>query len=124
MRNTEGLAAGIYEFAFERVFGRKGHGMQEQMQLAEFFADGFENVRDFLVLGHVTRQEEGVRAEGPGEFGDVFLHAVALIREREPGAFPRPRLRDGPGNGSLVGNAKDDAEFSLKQWHNGKLLSR
>ena len=111
------LAAGVHEFAFQRGLGRERHRVQEQMQPAEFFADGFEDTGDFLVLRHVARQDERVRAERAGEFRDVFLDAIALIRERELRAFARPRLRDGPGNGALVGDAEDDSEFSVKQWH-------
>src|SRR5208282_4044497 len=87
------------------------------MQPAEFFADGFKDAGDFIVLRHVARQDERVRAKRTGEFRDAFLDAIALIREHEFRAFARPRLRNGPGNGALVGDPKDDSEFSLKQWH-------
>ena len=103
------LAAGVHEFSFERGLGRERHRMQEQMQLAEFFADGFEDTGDFLVLGHVARQDERVRAKRAGEFLDVFLDAIALVREREFRALARPRLRDGPGNGALVGNTENNS---------------
>ena len=107
--NAKRLAAGVHEFPFERGLGRERHRVQEQMQLAEFFADGFEDAGDFLVLRHIARQDERVRAELAGEFRDVFLDAVALIREREFRAFARPRLRDGPGDGALVGDTEDNS---------------
>ena len=112
--NAERLAAGVHEFAFERGLGRERHRMQEQIQLAEFFADGFEDAGDFLVLRHVARQDERVRAKRAGEFLDVFLDAVALVGEREFRALARPRLRDGPGDGALVGDTEYNSEFSVE----------
>jgi hypothetical protein len=105
------LAAGVHKFSFERGLGRERHRVQEQIQPAEFFADGFEDAGDFLVLRHVARQDERVRAKRAGEFLDVFLHAVALVREREFRALARPRLRDGPGNGALVGDTENNSFF-------------
>jgi hypothetical protein len=43
---------------------------------------------DFLVLGHVARQDQRVRAERAGEFLDVFLDAFALVGEGEFRARP------------------------------------
>ena len=76
-----------------------------------------EDAGDFLVLGHVARQDERVRAKRAGEFLDVFLEPLALVGERELRALARPRLRDGPGDGAFVGDAENDPGFSVKQWH-------
>ena len=107
--NAKRLAAGVHKFSFERGLGRERHRVQEQIQPAKFFADGFEDAGDFLVLRHIARQDERVRAERAGKFLDVFLDAIALIREREFRALARPRLRDGPGNGALVGNTENNS---------------
>ena len=114
MRNAIGFAAGIDEFALQSVLGRKGHGMQQQVQLAKFFAHGLEHLVDVFVLGHVAGQDHGVGAERAGQFLDVLLHPVALIGERQFGAFAGPSLGNGPGNGTFVGHAEDDSSFSCK----------
>ena len=44
---------------------------------------------DILVPGDVAGQNEGVRAEGAGEFLHVFLEPLALVGEGERGPFPR-----------------------------------
>ena len=71
--NAERLTAGVHKFPFERGLGRERHRVEEQMQPAEFFADGFEDFGDFVVLRHIARQDERVRAKRAGEFRDVFL---------------------------------------------------
>ena len=38
VRDAEGLAAGVDEFAFQRVLGRERDRVQQQMQLAKLFA--------------------------------------------------------------------------------------
>ena len=92
--------------------------MQEQIQFTEFFADAFENICDFVVLRHVAWQNQSIRAKSSREFRDIFLHALTLISEREFRAFARPRLRDGPRDGTFVGDAEDDPGFSVEHWHN------
>jgi hypothetical protein len=114
VRHAEGFAAGVHEFTLQRVLGRERHGMEHEMQFAKFFAHLVEDACDVVVLGHVAFQDEGVRAEGTGEFLDVFLQAFALIGEGEFGALAGPGLGDGPGDGALVGDAKDDPDFSRK----------
>jgi hypothetical protein len=114
MRHTERLTARVHEFAFQRVFRRIGNRVQQQVQLAKFFADGLEDARDVFILGHVARQNQGVAAERASEFLDVFLEAFALISERQFRALARPRLRDGPGDGAFVGDAEDNPSFSVK----------
>ena len=112
MRHAERLAAGVHELAFQRVLGRERHRMQQQMQLAELFADRLEHAGDVVVLGHVARQDERVGAERAGEFLDVFLEPLALVGEGELGACAVPRLRDGPGDGAFVGDAEDNSQFA------------
>ncbi len=109
------LAVRVHKPAFQRGFGRERNGVQEQIQPAEFRADFAEHMGDVFILCHIARHNQRVRAERAGEFLDVFLHAVALVGEREPGAFPGPRLGDGPRDGALVGDAEDNSRFSCKQ---------
>ena len=112
MRDAKGLAAGVDELAFQRFLRRKGHRVQQQMQLAELLADRLEDAGDLLVLGHIAGQDQRVGAERAGQFLDVFLEAFALVGEGELRARLVPGLRDGPGDGAFVGDAEDDSEFS------------
>ena len=114
MRDTKCFTGGVHKFAFQRFFGSERHGMQQQMQLAEFFGHRLENVGDFFVARDVARKDQSVRAESAGKFLDVFLEPFALVSEREFGSGLVPCLRDGPRNGAFVGDAEYDSEFACK----------
>ena len=114
MGEAESLAAGIDELAFQRLLGRKGDGMKEQMQAAEFFADRSVNIRDVFIFGDVAGDQKRLCAERAGEFLDVILQPLALVSEGQARARLVPGLGDGPGDGAFVGHAKDDSEFTRK----------
>ena len=70
--------------------------------------------RDVLILRHIARHDERVRAERAGEFFDVFLESFALVGEGEHGAGLVPGLRDGPRDGAFVGDAEDESDFACE----------
>ena len=84
------------------------------MEFAEFLADFGEDAGDVFVFGDVAGHEEGIGAEGGGEFLDVFLEAFALVGEGKARAGLVPGLGDGPRDGAFVGDAEDDPGFSFK----------
>jgi hypothetical protein len=88
--------------------------MEQQMELAEFLAGLRKHRGDFLVLGHIARQDQGVGTESGGQFLDIAFESFALIGESERGAGLAPGLRDGPGDGPLVGHAENQPDFSSK----------
>ena len=49
-----------------------------------------------------------------GQVLDVLEQAFALVGQREARAVARKRLRNRPGDGPLVGDPKDDSEFSCQ----------
>ncbi len=112
MRDAEGLAAGVHEIGFEGLLGREGHGVQEQVQLAELRSHLGEDAGDFVVAGDIAGQDQGVGSKSAGEFLDVFLEPLALVGEGEFRARLVPGLRDGPGAGAFVGDPEDDPKFS------------
>ena len=88
--------------------------MQDQIEPAETFFHRCENTPDLVVAGDVAREDQGVRAKGAGEFLNVFLQSIALIREREFGPFAMPRLRDRPRDGTFIGHAEHDPELAVE----------
>ena len=64
----------------------------------------------------VARVEHGARQRGR-ELFDVLLEPVALVREREPHPGARERLRDGPGDRALVGDAEDEPVLAVEEAH-------
>ena len=57
--------AGVDEFTFQRLFRGESHGMQQQMEPAEFPADLIKNPVDFLVLGDIARQQQVSAPKAP-----------------------------------------------------------
>src|ERR1035441_7274054 len=80
--NAEGLAAGVDEFAFEGFLGRERYRVQQQVQFAKLVAYGLEDAGDLIILGDITRQNQGVGAKRTGQFLHVILEPLALISER------------------------------------------
>ena len=114
MGDAEGLAAGVDEFAFQRLAGGEGDGVEEQVKLAEFLGGLGKDGGDFIVFGDIAGQNQSVGAEGGGEFLDVGFETFALVGEGEGGARLVPGLGDGPGDGTFVGHAKHQPDFSSK----------
>ncbi len=109
-----GLAAGVDKFAFQRLARSESDRVEKQMKFAEFPGGLRKNGSDFLVLGDIAGQNQSVGAEGGGEFLDIGLEPFALVGESEGGAGLMPGLGNGPGDGTFVGHAEHQSDFSVK----------
>ena len=69
---------------------------------------GEESV-DLVILRDIAWIKRNVAAELAHEFFDIFFKSLALVVEDQLGPCPMPRLRKGPGDATLVRDAKDDA---------------
>src|SRR5690348_6030218 len=90
--------------------------MDEGVELAaEEFADFLKCRVDLLVALHVA--ENGGRVGNLlGQFLDIFFHAF-LVGKNKLRAFAGECLRDGPANGTMVGDTGNEYLFSFKQGH-------
>src|SRR5205814_2596144 len=70
-------------------------------------------IGELLIARHVARCNEWV-LQRRRELADVFLEALARIRQREARARRGGGLRDRPRDRSLVGDADDQSLFSRK----------
>jgi hypothetical protein len=88
--------------------------VEQQIQFAEFLANLREDARDFIVARDITGYKQCISAKRAGQFLHIFLQPLPLVGEREFGARLGPGLCDGPGNRTLVCDAKDDARFAFQ----------
>ena len=93
--------------------------MEQQVQLPETFADLLEYVRNILIARYVTRQYQGVLAKVPGQFFDIILEPLTLVRESEFGSRLMPGLGNGPRDGPFVRHPKNDSELVLEYSRHG-----
>ena len=96
--------------------------MHDEIETAKFLVDGRGERGNLIVVGHIARENERI-LEFLGELADVFLEPLGRIRQREPGALGIERLRNAPGNGSAIGDADDETEFSCER-HRSRRRSR
>src|SRR5262249_10953891 len=111
---AKGLPARRDELTFEGLFWGKRNGVKQQMDFSKFVPDGFEYLRNLLIFGDITGQDEGVGTKRAGEFFDILFKPFSLICEREARARFRPGLRNSPGNGALVSHSKDNSDFTFQ----------
>jgi hypothetical protein len=90
--------------------------VDERVEAAEVALDAREDGADLRVRRHVARVQDGA-GQGGGELFHVLLQALTLVRERQPHARGRQRLRDRPRDGALVGDAEHDARLAVEQFH-------
>src|SRR6266567_5351403 len=98
MGHPKSLAAGINEFALERVLRRKGHRVEKQMQFAELFGRRLKDGRNVLVPSNIAGQNQSFESKSAREFFNIFFQTFALISEGEPRSGLVPGLRDRPGD--------------------------
>ena len=88
--------------------------MDHEIELAPFGLEFIEHRidgRDILdIAGHHQRG-----ADAFGERPDALAERLTLIGEGQFGPMLRQHLRDAPGNRILVGDAHDEAAFSLHE---------
>ena len=121
MRGLESVARGVDEVVLQIFARREGDGVDERVEPAELLADFAEHAVDLGVVGDVARQDERVR-HGRAELFDVLLQPLALIGEGQPHPLARQRLRDGPGDGALVGDAENDSGLPFQQRHDARCI--
>jgi hypothetical protein len=69
---------------------------------------------DLGIASHIAGKGFGAR-HGRDKFLHILPEPLVLIVEQELRALAGRRLRDGPGNAVLVGDADDQPLFSLQQ---------
>ena len=108
----KGFAIGINEFALQRILWRERHRVKKQVQFAELLTGGPKDAGNVFILGHVTRQDQGIGPERARQLFDILLYPFALISEGQGRARLVPGPGDSPRNRPFVGDAKDNAELA------------
>ena len=108
MGHLEAIARGLVEVVLHVLARGEGDGVDERVEASEFLADLGEDRVDLAVDGDVARQQQRV-GHRRGQRLDTLLQPLALVGEGEAHPLARERLRDGPGDGALVGDTEDDA---------------
>ena len=95
--------------------------------LGQLAAEGLARLADYplhvLVRADVALGDERAR-DALGQLPDPFLDALALVRERELGAFLGEPPRDRPGDRTLVGDAENEAALPFESTHAAILRRR
>jgi hypothetical protein len=89
--------------------------VDDEIQLAPFLLEGFEDRVQARHVGDVARQHD-IRVQGLGQGRHPFLQHLALVGQRDLGAGVTGGLGDAPGDGTVVGHAHDQALLSGHQW--------
>ena len=97
----------------ELVARRERRAVNDEVEAAECFAAPIRDVLDLLVAADVQGKDQRIGEVGR-QLADVLLETFALICHGEPGAGVRNRLRDGPRDRPLVGDADDQAMLAGK----------
>ena len=90
--------------------------MQDEVDAAELGVDWIGQRVDLLIARHITRQDQRL-VERRRQLPDVLFEPLAWIRQRQTRARRRCRLRDRPGNRTLVGDAHDEASLAGQVGH-------
>src|SRR5207245_11752266 len=90
--------------------------LNSKIKPAKLFTNALERFLNFFWVGDVAREQRGIRHICFPQALDVFLQPFTLISKRQTCARFVQRLRRGPGNRALVGDAKDDSEFVLQHY--------
>ena len=70
---------------------------------------------DVGIFGDIAWDQQRIASESACQFFHIFFKPLALIRERQLRAGLSPGLRNRPGDGPLIRDAKDDPNFSVQQ---------
>ena len=108
------VARHIDDAALQRVLGRKGDRVHDEIELAPVLADAFEHRLHLAGRVHVERHEDR-RFELAGQRLDVFLRLVVEIGDRELRAERPERLGATPGDRVIVGDADDQSLLAFQQ---------
>ena len=85
----------VHVIAVQLVARGETDGVDDAVQAVPLLAQGFEDLGDLLVVGHVAGEAQlGAGAPAGGEFLDAALELVVLVGEGELGAFAVERLED------------------------------
>ncbi len=115
-RDAEALARRLHERTGELGLRGERSAVDEKVEAAELAIDCRCQVSDLLIARNVARQDERI-LERRREIAHVLFEPLARIGQRKARAGCLRRLRNGPRNGSLVGHADDEAEFSREVRH-------
>ena len=84
--------------------------MHGEVQASPFFLDGIGQSFNLAVVVDVAGEDQ-LGAETFGQGIDAFEQSIVEIGKRQFGAFAVSGLSDAPGNGTVVGQADDQAFF-------------
>jgi hypothetical protein len=86
--------------------------VDDEVEAAQFPLDGSVDGVDVGIVRDIARQDDRRLRQSLGKLVDVLLEP-ALIGERQTCAAARRRLRDRPGDRTLVGDADDEPDFAV-----------
>ena len=89
------------------------HAVKDEVQAAEYLLATARDILNLIVAADVEREDQRI-GEVRRQIADVFFQSLPLIRHGEPCAGVRNRLRDGPRDRPLVGDADDESVFAGK----------
>ncbi len=88
--------------------------MYDEIQRPPFVRKSTEGGVHRGLIGHIDIDHEG-RSDAFGQRRDAATKGFALIAESKLSPFSRQRLGNAPGDGVVVGDAHDEAAFSIHQ---------
>jgi hypothetical protein len=88
--------------------------VDDEVELAPELLFGVEHRIDGRRIGDVAMADD-MAAEFRRQRLDALLQRIALIGEGEFGALRLARLGNAPGDGTVVGDAQNDAALALEQ---------
>src|SRR5262249_49287419 len=112
-RQAKPVARGFEKRLRELRLRRERGAVDEKIETAELAIERRPQRVDLIVGGDVARKDERTLELG-GELPDILLQPLGRIRQREPRASRRSRLRNPPRNRALVGHTDNETEFARK----------
>ena len=113
-RGQEAVARHVVDAAAERVLGREGDRVDEEVELAPVCGDALED-RLELAVGHHVHRHEDRRLDLARERLDMRLRLVVEVGDRELGAEGAEGAGAAPGDRAVVGDADDQALLAFEQ---------
>ena len=104
----------VGDAAAERVLGREGDRVDEEVELAPVGGDALED-RFELAVGHHVHRHEDRRLDLAGQRLDVRLRLLVEVGDRELGAEGAEGAGAAPGDRAVVGDADDQALAAFEE---------
>ena len=107
-------AGHVGDAAAERVLGREGDRVDEEVELAPVGGDAVEDGFE-LAVGHDVHRHEDRRLDLAGQRLDMGLRLLVEVGDRELGAEGAEGAGAAPGDRAVVGDADDQALLAFEE---------